>query len=116
VQLPCQQCQEPGVVASIKSYTVNANGTTSVTVVFTDHTGKAVDMKVDTIKLLDQSGNPVSIQSSDPYVGVPAGQTSPTTIIFQFTPSAGMKYTLSMVMEEADVFANFYQSAAFSFS
>ena len=83
---------------------------------FTNHTGSAVNMKVDTIKLLDQDGNLIPILSSDPYVGVSVGQTIPTIINFRLTPQPGTKYTFSIVMEEANMFANFYQSPPFSFT
>jgi len=116
LQLICQHCEQPGVVAFIKSYSSDPTGSTSLTVTFTNQTNSAVDMKVDTIKLLDQNGNLVPVLSSDPYVGVSAGQTIPTIINFRLTPQPGTKYTFSIVMEEANVFANFYQSPAFSFS
>jgi hypothetical protein len=116
LQLNCQHCEQPGVVAFIKNYSSDPTGSTSLTVTFTNHTNSAVDMKVDTIKLLDQNGNLAPILSSDPYVGVSVGQTVPTIINFRLTPQPGTKYTFSIVMEEANVFANFYQSPAFSFS
>ena len=116
LQLICQHCEQPGVVAFIKSYSIDPTGSTSLTVTFTNQTNSAVDMKVDTIELLDQNGNLVPILSSDPYVRVSVGQTVPTIINFRLTPQPGTKYTFSIVMEEANVFANFYQSPAFSFS
>jgi hypothetical protein len=116
LQLNCQHCEQPGVVAFIKSYSSDPTGSTSLTVTFTNQTNSAVDMKVDTIKLLYQNGNLVPILSSDPYVGVSAGQTVSTTISFRLTPQPGTKYTFSIIMEEADVFTNFYQSPTFSFS
>jgi len=116
LQLICQHCEKPGVVAFIKSYSIDPTGSTSLTVTFTNHTNSAVDMKVDTIKLLDQNGTLTPILSSDPYVGVSVEQTIPTIINFHLTPQPGTKYTFSIVMEEADVFTNFYQSPAFSLS
>jgi hypothetical protein len=116
LQLACQNCGEPGVAASIISYSTDPPGSTSLTGTFTNHTNSAVNLKVDTIKLLDQNGNLIPVLSSDPYVGIAAGQTIPTTINFSLMPQRGTKYTFSIVMEEADVFTNFYQSPAFSFT
>lgn len=116
LQLTCPDCREPGVAASIISYSTDPSGSTSLTVTYTNHTNSAVNLKVDTIKLLDQIGNLIPVLSSDPYVGIAAGQTVPTTINFSLMPQRDTKYTFSIVMEEADVFTNFYQSPAFSFT
>lgn len=115
-QLVCQHCEEPNVIAFIKSYSTDALGYTSFTLSFTNHTSQAVDMKVDTIKMIDQNGNSIPVHSSDPYVPVAAGQTTPTSVVLQFIPQQGSMYTLSIVMEEANVFANFYQSTSLNLS
>jgi len=109
-QLICQHCEEANVIAFIKSYVTDTLGYTSLTLLFINHTSQAVDMKVDTIKLLDQKDNPIPVHSNDPYVPVGVGQTTPTTVVFQLVPQSASKYMLSIVMEEANVFANFYQS------
>jgi len=116
MQLACQHCEETNVLAFIKSYSTDALGYTSFTLLFTNHTSNAVDMKVDTIKMIDQSGNSIPLHSSDPYVPVAAGQTTPMSVVLQFIPQQGSKYTFSIVVEEANVFANFYQSTPVALS
>ncbi len=108
--LACQRCEEPKVVAFIKSYSTDSLGDTSLTILFTNRTSNAVDMKVDTIKMIDQSGNSIPLHSSDPYVPITAGQTTPMLAVLQFIPQPGSKYTFSIVVEEANAFTNFYQS------
>jgi hypothetical protein len=116
MQLVCQRCEEPNVIAFIKSYSTDALGYTSFTLLFTNNTSKAINMKVDTVKMIDQSGNSIPLHSSDPYVPDAAGQSTPTTVVFQLVPQSGSKYTLSIVVEEANVFANFYESTPLNLS
>lgn len=117
LKMICQHCEELNVIAYIQSYTINQGGTTSLTLIFIDQSSSAVDMKVDTIRLLEavQSNLLVPVRNSDSYVPVAVGQTVPTTINFDLSPQPGIKYTLSIVMEEANVFTNFYESPPFSF-
>lgn len=116
VQLGCQRCEEPNVIALIKSYSIDSLGYTSLTILFTNHTSNAVNMKVDTIKMIDQSGNSIPLHSSDSYVPIAAGQTTPMSAVFQSFPQQGSKYTFSIVVEEANAFANFYQSIPLTFT
>jgi hypothetical protein len=114
LKLTCEQCQQPGVAAALTSATTDVQGDITFVVNFTNQTNQAVDMKVDTIKLLDQDGTAFSLVSNDPYAAAAAGQTLPITIVFNLQPQAGTQYIFSIVVEEADVFANFYQSPSFS--
>lgn len=116
VPLACQRCEEPKVVALIKSYSTDSLGYTSLIILFTNHTSNAVNMKVDTIKMIDQSGNSIPLHSSDPYVPIAVGQITPMSAVLQFIPQQGSKYTFSIVVEEANAFTNFYQSIPLTFS
>ena len=46
LQLICQHCEQPSVVAFIKSYSIDPTGSTSLTVTFTNHTNSAVDLRL----------------------------------------------------------------------
>jgi hypothetical protein len=109
--LPCQNCQQQNVFVVLSSYSLDPNGAV-LTLLITNKTNTALNMKVDSVKLLDPNSKPSNV-SYDAYIAAIPGASTPSTLHSDLVPVSGTKYTLAIVLEQANAFSNFYQSKPF---